>query len=80
MLVKLPRNIIDSKFEGNDDDFFVLIDGLDSEFKEGKTLTERTLTIPFPEGSEEVEIIGTSVVPEFGTVAVFVLIIRNNFV
>ena len=75
LLVKLPRNVIDSKFNGNDDDFFVLIDGLDSEFKEGKTLTERTLTIPFPEGSEEVEIIGTYVVPEFGMVAILVLII-----
>ena len=75
LLVKLPRNVIDSKFDGNDDNFFVLIDGLDSEFKEGKTLTERTLTIPFPEGSEEVEIIGTYVVPEFGTIAILVLIV-----
>jgi len=75
LLVKLPRDVIDSKFEGKDDDFFVLIDGLDSEFKEGKTETERTLTIPFPEGSEEIEIIGTSVVPEFGSIAVLVLIV-----
>ena len=75
LLVKLPREIIDSKFGGKDDDFFVLIDGLDSEFNEGKTDSERTLTIPFQEGSEEVEIIGTYVVPEFGTIAVLVLII-----
>ena len=33
-----------------------------------------TLTIPFSYGSEEIEIIGTFVIPEFGTIAVLVLV------
>ena len=34
-----------------------------------------TLTIPFSYGSEEIEIIGTFVIPEFGTIAGLVLIL-----
>jgi predicted secreted protein with PEFG-CTERM motif len=33
------------------------------------------LTINFPDGAEEIEIIGTYVVPEFGTIAALVLAI-----
>ncbi|MDP3779979.1 MAG: PEFG-CTERM sorting domain-containing protein, partial [Nitrosopumilaceae archaeon] len=33
----------------------------------------RTLSIMFPAGTEEIEIIGTFVVPEFGTIAVMIL-------
>ncbi|RMW36885.1 MAG: PEFG-CTERM sorting domain-containing protein, partial [Candidatus Nitrosopelagicus sp.] len=33
-----------------------------------------TLTIPFSYGSEEIEIIGTYVIPEFGTIAILVLV------
>ena len=35
--------------------------------------TDRTLTIAFPVGAEEIEIIGTFVVPEFGTIAAMIL-------
>jgi len=75
LAIKLPRDVIDSKFGDKDDDFFVLIDGLDSDFKESKTATERTLTIKFPDGTEEIEIIGTSVVPEFGMIATLILLV-----
>ena len=33
----------------------------------------RSLSIMFPAGTEEIEIIGTFVVPEFGTVAALIL-------
>ena len=33
------------------------------------------MTIPFHDGSEEIEIIGTFVIPEFGTIVVLVLAI-----
>ena len=33
----------------------------------------RTLTIDFLAGAEEIEIIGTTVIPEFGTIAVIIL-------
>ena len=75
LFVQLPREVIDAKFGEEDDDFFVLIDGLETNFDEIKTANDRTLTIPFPEGTEEIEIIGTFVVPEFGTIALLILII-----
>ena len=59
---------------GEDDDFFVLIDGEEVDFDETATSsTDRTLTIAFPAGAEEIEIIGTFVVPEFGTIAAMIL-------
>lgn len=75
LLIHLPREVIDAKFGEDDDDFFVLIDGLETEFEEIKTKKDRSLTIEFPQGTEEIEIIGTFVVPEFGTIALLILII-----
>ncbi|MFQ6025232.1 MAG: PEFG-CTERM sorting domain-containing protein [Nitrosopumilaceae archaeon] len=69
----LPRALIDSKINGADDDFFVLVDGEEVDFDEAATSTDRTLTIQFSAGSEEIEIIGTSIVPEFGTIAAVIL-------
>lgn len=73
LTITLPRNVIDAKLGNQDDDFFVLVDGEEVEFTESKTATERTLTIPFPVGAEEIEIIGTFVIPEFGTIAALIL-------
>jgi predicted secreted protein with PEFG-CTERM motif len=75
LTIKLPREVIDAKFGDNDDDFFVVLDGLEMDFDETKTGNERTITIEFPEGTEEIEIIGTSVVPEFGTITAAILMI-----
>ena len=36
---------------------------------------ERTLSINYPGGAEEIEIIGTSVIPEFGAIAMIILMI-----
>jgi predicted secreted protein with PEFG-CTERM motif len=73
LTITLPRNVIDAKMGNADDDFFVLIDGEEVEFSESKTSSDRTLTIPFQFGSEEIEIIGTFVIPEFGTIAAMIL-------
>ena len=73
MAITLPRALIDAKLNGEDDDFFVLVDGEEVDFDETTTSTDRTLTIAFPDGAEEIEIIGTFVVPEFGTIAVLIL-------
>jgi len=75
LTIDLPRSLIDAKVKGEDDTFFVLEDGQDSDYNETKTATDRTLTIPFTGGTEEMEIIGTQVVPEFGTIAWMVLAI-----
>ena len=73
LTITIPRSVMDAKFNGEDDEFFVLVDGEEVDFDETKTSTARTLTIEFPAGAEEIEIIGTFVVPEFGTIAVMIL-------
>jgi hypothetical protein len=75
LAIKLPREVIDAKFGEEDDDFFVVVDGLEVNFDETKTGTERTIKVEYPEGTEEIEIIGTSVVPEFGVLAATILMI-----
>jgi len=75
LTITLPRTVIDAKAGANDDQFFVLVDGADTNFQESKTNTDRTLSIPVIAGTEKVEIIGTQVVPEFGPVSYAVLII-----
>jgi predicted secreted protein with PEFG-CTERM motif len=73
LIITLPRELIDAKISGQDDSFFVLIDGEEVEFEEETTSTDRTLTIHFQDGAEEIEIIGTQIVPEFGAIAALVL-------
>jgi predicted secreted protein with PEFG-CTERM motif len=73
LTIILPRALIDAKFNGDDDDFFVLVDAEEVDFDETKTSTERTLVIPFFDGTEEIEIIGTFVIPEFDTIAAMIL-------
>ena len=78
LTITLPRNVIDSKFANTDDDdeFFVLVDFEEvPDYTETKTSTDRTLIIPFVDGSEVIEIIGTFVIPEFGTIAALILAI-----
>ena len=74
LTITLPRDVMDAKIsDDEDDDFFVLVDGEEVVFEETKTDADRTLAIEFPAGAEEVEIIGTFVVPEFGTIAMMIL-------
>jgi predicted secreted protein with PEFG-CTERM motif len=73
LTLTIPRSVMDATINGGDDDFFVLIDGEEVDFDEITTSTDRTLTIAFPAGAEEIEIIGTFVVPEFGTIAAMIL-------
>ena len=73
LIITLPRGLIDAKINGEDDSFFVLIDGEEVEFTEEITSEDRTLTIHFQDGAEEIEIIGTWIIPEFGAIAALVL-------
>ena len=78
LTITLPRELIDAKIGIDDDNFFVLIDGEESgDVTEDPTTatSPRTLTIPFSDGAEEIEIIGTQIVPEFGPIAALVLAI-----
>ena len=74
LTLTIPRSVLDAILEnGDDDDFFVLVDGEEVDFDETTSSTDRILTIAFPAGAEEIEIIGTFVVPEFGTIAAMIL-------
>jgi predicted secreted protein with PEFG-CTERM motif len=77
LTIDLPRALIDAKKSDNqtDDQFFVINDGQETQFTETSTTTDRTLTIPFIDGTGQIEIIGTWIVPEFGTIAALVLAI-----
>ena len=71
--ITIPRSILDASINGGDDEFFVLVDGEEVDFEEIVTSVDRTLTIDFHAGTEQIEIIGTFVIPEFGTIAAMIL-------
>ena len=75
LTITLPRSVIDAKKGDKDDSFIVLVDGEEaSVYEETETTdTDRTLYIEFPAGAEQIEIIGTFVIPEFGAIAVMIL-------
>ena len=66
--VTLPRKIIDSTYEEQDDIFYILIDGEEVMHTETTDENNRTLTIPITKGSRQIEIIGTSTINELLTI------------
>ena len=85
IVLKLPRENIESKTnDGVDEIFIILISktGLDSEdfvevqFEEIETGPDfRTVRIQFEEDDRWIKIIGTYVIPEFGTIVTMILLI-----
>ena len=71
LTITLPKDVIDTDEEG----FFILVDGDETNHKASSVGEFWTLTIPFSYGSEEIEIIGTFVIPEFGTIAALVIVV-----
>ena len=70
----IPRSLLDSTSDGQDDRFFVLVNGEEQDiYSEEKTDDTRSVTIQFESGVDEMEIIGTYAVPEFGVIAALVL-------
>jgi hypothetical protein len=66
LVIEVPRALLDSRSNGVDDYFVVLVDGEEVEYEERNTTDNaRELVIPVFAGSGEVEILGTEVVPEF---------------
>jgi predicted secreted protein with PEFG-CTERM motif len=76
LTITLPRGLIDAKVSGTDAKYIVLNDNEESDFQEINTTTmDRTLSIPFTDGTTQIEIVGTFVIPEFGTIAALVLVV-----
>jgi len=79
--INLPRDGIDSvNNNGQDIDFIVLMyEGnsvipIQTDFKKAESGDEfRSIDIPVKDGDTKIEIVGTHVVPEFGTMAMIVL-------
>jgi len=77
LTIELPRDVIDSKRQSNEDDVYaIFIDGQFAPYDEIMNNTQaRILRIEFGNGSEQIEITGTHIVPEFGPLAALVLAI-----
>ena len=67
LTITLPSDVI-TPF--NDGTFFVLVNDEESD---DASQDGNTITVPFDADSETIEIIGTHVVPEFGTIAAIIL-------
>ncbi len=75
LTIQLPRDIADAK-EGDDDaQFAVFVNDEDvtDDVEDDGGDDVRTLTIPFFEDTEQIDITGTFLVPEFGAIAAIVL-------
>jgi len=60
--ISFPRALLDAKFNNEDDIFFVIVNGFDTDYIEiTNGADSRTLIIPFFAGDTQIEIIGTDV-------------------
>jgi len=77
IILELPRESIDAeKQNGKDEKFIILIDDSQTTYEEIQSdSTVRTIEINFEEGDSEIQIIGTYVIPEFGTIVMIILTI-----
>ena len=79
--LKIPRQLLDAVTEsGSDGDFLVF-----NNYRETAATTvssdkySRTIMIPFAEEDSEIEIIGTQVIPEFGSLAMVLFVLLMVF-
>jgi len=84
LILKLPRESFDAQSDGKDNTFIVLIskennepeDFVQVEYEEIATSPDyRTIRIPLEDGDKWVEVIGTYVIPEFGSVVIIILVV-----
>ena len=84
LILKLPRDSFDAQSDGTDETFIVLISKENTssenfvqvEYEEIATGSDyRTIRIPLEEGDKWVEIIGTYVIPEFGSIVIIILVV-----
>ncbi len=77
LTLDLGRKWIDAKkSDGMDDTYIIYIDGLEVAYEESTADEDsRVITIQFQEGDSDIEIIGTQVIPEFGSIALVVFVV-----
>ncbi|MGQ0772546.1 MAG: CFI-box-CTERM domain-containing protein [Nitrososphaerota archaeon] len=57
--ITLPRALIDAKISDSDDDFYLLVDDIESVYEQTSTEQDRTITIPVQSHNSKITIIGT---------------------
>jgi hypothetical protein len=75
--LQIPRLLIDAKMQSNQDEpFLVLIDDdeIKSSVEEPSDFNYRVLKIPFSKGDSEIDIIGTTIIPEFSDIVGMVFV------
>ena len=84
LILKLPRDSFDAQNDNTDTTFIILIskqnnaaaDFMQVEYEEIAVGPDyRTIRIPLEEGDKWVEVIGTYVIPEFGSVVIIILVV-----
>ena len=84
MILKLPRESFDAQSAGTDANFIVLISKENTsaenfahvEYEEVATGADyRTIRIPLEQGDKWVEVVGTYVIPEFGSIVIIILVV-----
>ena len=84
LILKLPRESFDAQSDGKDNTFIILIskennepeDFVQVEYEEIATSSDyRTIRIPLEDGDKWVEVVGTYVIPEFGSVVIIILVV-----
>lgn len=84
LILKLPTESFDAKTDGTNTDFIILIskendgsgDFAQTEYEEiGTSSDYRTIRIPLETGDKQIEVIGTYVIPEFGSIAIIILVV-----
>ena len=85
LILKLPKDSFDAKNDGKNGDFIILISKDHTNIEENFVQVEyeeiavssdyRTIRIPLEEGDKWVEVIGTYVIPEFGSIVIIILVV-----
>jgi len=84
LVLKLPRESFDAQGDGKDNIFIVMIskennepgDFVQVEYEEIATSSDyRTIRIPLEDGDKWVEVVGTYVIPEFGSMVIIILVV-----
>ena len=84
LILKLPKESFDAQSDGENNTFIILIskennepeDFVQVEYEEIATSSDyRTIRIPLEEGDKWVEVIGTYVIPEFGSIVIIILVV-----
>ncbi len=85
LILKIPRESFDAQKSDDIDDTFIILISKENneaenfvqvEYDEIATSSDyRTLRIPLEEGDRWVEVIGTYVIPEFGSIVIIILVV-----